>query len=71
MTHHHPLFWIDHHQEARIFGIGPDESDLSKIDARSPNHHIHRQSNQGARQDGSGRLPYRTLPGRRQTNLAH
>ena len=43
MTHYHALVWIDH-QEARIFGIGPEESDLSKIDARSPHHHIHRKA---------------------------
>lgn len=43
MTHYHALVWIDH-REAKIFGIGLDESDLSKIDDRAPHYHIRRKA---------------------------
>lgn len=43
MTHYHALVWIDH-REAKIFGIGLEESDLSKIDDHAPRHHIHRKA---------------------------
>lgn len=43
MTSYHALVWIDR-DEAKIFGIGPEENDRSKIDGRSLRHHIHADS---------------------------
>ena len=45
MSRYHALVWIDH-QEAKIFGIGPEESDKTRIADHSPRHHIHRKANQ-------------------------
>jgi stalled ribosome rescue protein Dom34 len=48
MTHYHALVWIDH-QEARIFGIGPEESDKTAISDHAPRHHIHGRENHSGR----------------------
>lgn len=43
MTHYRVCVWIDHY-EARIFGIGLDEADVSVVRDAGPHHHIHRKA---------------------------
>ncbi|MDR3475469.1 MAG: translational machinery protein [Devosia sp.] len=45
MTHYHVCVWIDH-REARIFGVGLEETDSEVAANVHAAHHIHRKANQ-------------------------
>ncbi len=43
MSHQQVCVWIDHY-EARIFGIGADDAEVTSVSDGGPHHHIHRKA---------------------------
>ena len=50
--HYHAIVWIDH-QQAKIFRVGPAESDHATLRSSHPHEHIHHKANS----IGSGHTP--------------